>query len=47
MPSIAENSLLSIPKTADAGYITVFDDEEVNIYDVRDTKVLVTRQAIL
>jgi hypothetical protein len=29
------------------GYITVFEDEEVNIYYARDTKVLVTRQAIL
>jgi hypothetical protein len=32
---------------ADAGYITVFDDKEINIYDARDTKVVVTRQAIL
>jgi hypothetical protein len=47
VPSIAKNSLLSIPETTDAGYITVFDNEEVNIYDARDTKVLVTRQAIL
>ncbi len=47
VPSIAKNSLLSIPKTSDAGYIRVFDNKEVNIYDVRDTKVLVMRQAIL
>jgi hypothetical protein len=47
VPTIVENSLLSIPKTAEAGYITVFDDKEVNIYNARDTKVLVTRKAIL
>jgi hypothetical protein len=47
LPSITNNSLFSIPKTLDAGYITVFDDKEINIYDARDTKVLVTRKAIL
>jgi hypothetical protein len=47
VPTIVENSLLSIPKMAEAGYITVFDDEQVNIYDARNTKVLVTRKAIL
>jgi hypothetical protein len=33
IPTITKNSLLSIPKTAEAGYITVLDDEEVSIYD--------------
>jgi hypothetical protein len=33
VPSIKNHSLLSVPKFAEAGYITVFDDEEVNIYD--------------
>jgi hypothetical protein len=47
VPWIDENSLLSIPKIAEAGYITIFDNEEVNIYDARDTKVLVTSKAIL
>jgi hypothetical protein len=42
IPSITKSSLLSIPKTADAGYITVFDDQEINIYDARDTKILIT-----
>jgi hypothetical protein len=42
VPSITKYSLLSIPKTADTGYITVFDDKEINIYDARDTKGLVT-----
>jgi len=45
--TIDKNSLLSIPKFAAAGYITVFDGEEVNIYDAYNTKVIVTREAIL
>ena len=47
VPTIDKNSLLSIPKFAAAGYITVFDGEEVNIYDAYNTKVIVTREAIL
>jgi hypothetical protein len=47
VPTITKNSLLSIPKMAYAGHITVFNDKEINIYNARDTKVLVTRQAIL
>ena len=47
VPTIAKNSLLSIPKFATAGCITVFDGEEVNIYDAYNTKVIITREAIL
>jgi len=47
VPTIDKNSLLSIPKFAAAGYITVFDGEEVNIYEAYNTKVIVTREAIL
>jgi len=47
VPTIDKNSLLSIPKFAAAGYITVFDGEEVNIYDAYNTEVIVTREAIL
>ncbi len=32
--SIQSNSLLSTAKFSKAGYITVFDNKEVNIYDV-------------
>jgi hypothetical protein len=44
---IDENLLLSIPKTAETGYKTVFNNKEVNRYDAEDKKVLVTRKAIL
>jgi hypothetical protein len=42
VPSIKTNSLLSTAKFAQAGYITVFDNEEVNIYNASNTKVNVT-----
>jgi len=47
IPSIESNSLLSTAKFSEAGYITVFDNEEVNIYDAHDTKLIVSRGAIL
>jgi len=47
VPSIETHSLLSTAKFAKAGYITVFDNEEVNIYDVQNTTLIVSRGAIL
>jgi hypothetical protein len=47
VPSIKTHSLLSVPKFAEAGYITVFDDEEVNIYDAQNTTLKVSRGAIV
>jgi hypothetical protein len=47
VPSIESNSLLSMAKFAKAGYITVFDNKEVNIYDTHDTNFKVSRAAIL
>ena len=35
-PGITTNSLLNTNKFAEANYITIFDKEEVNIYDVYD-----------
>ena len=46
-PGITSNSLLSTGKLADADYITVFDKEQVNVYDVNDINVTVTRGAII
>jgi len=46
-PGITSNSLLSTGKCADANYITVFDKEQVNVYDVNDVTISVTRGAIL
>jgi len=47
MAGITTNSLLSTNKFAEANYITIFDKEEVNIYDVNNTVIAVTRRAIL
>jgi hypothetical protein len=47
VPTIKTNSLLSTAKFATAGYINVFDDKEVNIYDAQNTTLKVSRTAIL
>ena len=47
MPGIMQDSLTSTSKFANAGYITVFEKEEVNIYDASSTNITVTRGAIL
>ncbi len=46
-PGITSNSLMSTNQLALAGYISVFDKEEVNVYDANDVKITVTRGAIL
>ena len=46
MPGIERNSLLSIPKFADANYVAIFDKDEVNIYDANKTKIIVSCSAI-
>ena len=46
-PGITENLLLSTSKFAATNYITIFDKEEVNIYDANDTIITVSRGAIL
>jgi hypothetical protein len=46
IPSL-KTSLISNSKLADAGYITVYDENEVNVYDSRDTAIKPTKAAIL
>jgi hypothetical protein len=46
-PNIPNNLLISTAKFAEVGYIAVFDDKEVNVYHASNTKVIVTKQAIL
>ena len=46
VPGIKHN-LLSMNQFAESKYITIFDEEEVNIYDATNTKVTVSRGAIL
>ncbi len=47
VPNIPTNLLISTAKFTEVGYIMVFDDEEVNVYNASNTEVFVTRQAIL
>ena len=47
VPGITTSTLLSTGKLADANYISIFDAEEVNIYDANNTKITTTRGAIL
>ena len=42
-----QSDLMSIGKMADAGYLTIFDDEEVNIYDLHNTTVTVSKGSVL
>ncbi len=45
--TIATNLILSTAKFATVGYITVFDGEEVNIWDASNNEVIVMREAML
>jgi hypothetical protein len=47
VPDINTNLLISTANFAQAGYITIFDGKKVNIYDAYNTKIVVTKQAIL
>ena len=42
VPGIERDSLLSIPKFADANYVAIFDKDEVNIYDANKTTIVVS-----
>ncbi len=46
-PGITSNSLMSTNQFAVADYITVFNKEEVNVYNANDVKITVSRGAIL
>ena len=47
VPSLVENSLLSTSKFADAGYTAIYDENEVNFYDAKTTKITVSAKAVL
>ena len=42
-----QNNLLSTNQLAKARYITIFDEEEVNIYNATNTYIKTTRGAVL
>jgi hypothetical protein len=47
VPGIERDSLLSIPKFADANYVAIFNKDKVNIYDAKKTTIIVSCGAIL
>jgi hypothetical protein len=46
-PGISQHLLLSTGKYADANYITVFNKDNVNVYNANNTVITVTKKAIL
>jgi hypothetical protein len=46
-PGITNTSLISTSKFSDAGCTTIFDGDQVNIYDQHDTVITVSRAAII
>jgi hypothetical protein len=46
-PDIAELSLISTAKFAEAGYMTIFTSNQVNIYDQHNTLITVLQAAII
>ena len=47
VPALAGQSLLSASKFAEAGYISVFDVDEVNLYYSRTARIVVSKEAVL
>ena len=47
VPSLTKNSVLSGGKFAQAGYVSVCDNKEVNLYDVRAVKITVYEETVL
>jgi hypothetical protein len=42
VPALVENSILSTNKFAEAGYTIIYDNNEVNFYNARTTKITVS-----
>ena len=47
VPDVTLDCLLSTGKTCDAGYLSVFDGEEVRIYDAETMKILTSKLPVL
>ena len=47
VPGINTATLISTGKLADANYISIFDEEEVNVYDANNTVVTTTQGSVL
>ena len=47
MPELTETTLVSAAKLAESGYVSIFGNEEVNVYDANNTEIKVSRSAVL
>ena len=47
MPDLAQDSLISGPEFAEAGYATLLTPEELLIFDGEDLKITVSKEAVL
>jgi hypothetical protein len=47
MPELTKTTLVSAAKLAEAGYVSIFDNDEVNAYDKYNTVIKVSRCAVL
>jgi len=47
MLELTETMLVSAAKLAEAGYVSIFDNDEVNVYDTHNTVIQVSRSAVL
>ena len=47
IPSLRGASLLSTSELADAGYVSVYDGKNIDVYDGRTAKILVSEAAVL
>ena len=47
VPALSDQSLLRRNKFSKAGYVTICDNKEVNIYDGRTAKIVVSEEAVL
>ena len=46
-PALSDQSLLSGNKFVEAGYVSTCDDSEVNIYDGRTVKIVISKAVVL
>ena len=47
MLELTETTLVSAAKLAEAGYVSIFDNDEVNLYDTYNTVITVSRNEVL
>ena len=47
VPDVTLDCLLSIGKTCNAGYLSVFDGDEVRIHDAETTKIFTSKPPVL